>query len=661
MPLIADLFQIAILWTCLVGLGLAGRLVLPEAPFCLHFCLVPVILAAGLFFLEHFLPLGQLPWLWLPGLAVSWWLIRNMGKTLCRESVLWYFLLGFGVCFFWRYTFPDILAVSENLSDHAQLVTNSTGGLLPAEDIWVSGSKDDVYYVWQFYAAGLIHRFIGCSSGLTYHLGYCTMAGLTTAAIGAGIQAATRSLRAGWVASLCLVLGGNGATLVTPFMQQDQAPSYYASMRFIGSYAVLQTPETKTAFGVWLVNLIGQSQVDAPMEYYSYTLMLGDFHPPLSSMLFLGMAILGIGVAEVSKPGSLVDKICSAAVITTPFFLAISNTWTAPLQGVLVIGWFIYRRLTGRRDSFLFLFLSVFISYVAIAPFFLEFAHQSRSENALEWLQDRPPFLNWLLVMLPACVIWLGSLWMIRRVPLAPLVAVVGLSTMIGTYFFHIHDNYGGSFQIYNSTMKWWPWVYTTTVMLGLICVWPHKIWRSICLGLLFLSMAGSLYIFGYYWEKAAKNHMGRLDGYAWFTDDNVQKAVYEQALSLPKGVLIESVPPGAGSPALSIAQFTGNYSLAGYPAHEIQWRGDREDLTRIGENLDKFYEGALADPAGWLRGVVPGGVTYVVWLSRDNDRGLQIWPKLNEQLKGDYDWRSTYEYNAAHWGMWVQRKKPAN
>ena len=105
--------------------------------------------ATGLFFLEHYLPLGQLPWLWVPGLAISCCLIGNAEKTLWRESVFWYFLLGFGVCFLWRFTWPDLMAFSENLSDHAQLVSNSAGGLLPADDIWVKGSKDDIYYVFQ--------------------------------------------------------------------------------------------------------------------------------------------------------------------------------------------------------------------------------------------------------------------------------------------------------------------------------------------------------------------------------------------------------------------------------------------------------------------------------------------------------------------------------
>jgi len=659
MPLLADLFQIAVLLTCLIGLGLAGRLVFPEVPFCLHFCFAPVALAAGLFFLEHFLPLGQLPWLWLPGLAISCWLIRNAEKTLWRESVFWYFLFGFGVCFFWRFTFPDLIAVSENLSDHAQLVSNSAGGLLPAEDIWVKGSKDDIYYVFQYYAAGLIHRFIGCGSGLTYQLGYCTMAGLTSAAMGGGVQAATRSIRAGWLASLFLVLGGNGATLVTPFMEKN-TPSIFDSVHFVGGCALPVMPELKTAFGLWLINFIGPSRVDAPMEYYSFTLLLGDFHPPLSSMLFLALSILAIGVAERSPPGSLTDKVCSAAVMATPFLLIVSNTWTAPLQAILAAGWFLHRRCVGRGDAWPFLLVSCFVSFALIFPFFVQFAAEASNRNTFAWTPERAPFLNWVLVMLPACVIWLATLWAARRAPFARWVAKVALLTMLVTYFFHIDDGYGGAEAIFNSAMKWWPWVYTATVMLGLVCIWPHKLLRCIGVGLLFLSLAGNLSIFYFYWERTPKEHLGRLDGYAWFTDDLHQRSIYEELLSLPKGVVLESLLPHSAAPSLSIAQFTENYSPGACSWHEIQWRGGREDLNNLAENLDKFYNGAMAQPVSWLRGLVPGGVTYVVWLGRDNERGPRNWAKINDQIKDAYDWRDTFQDGDAHWGIWIQRPEGA-
>ena len=384
------------------------------------------------------------------------------------------------------------------------------------------------------------------------------MAGLTTAAMGAGIQAATRSIRAGWLASLFLVLGGNGATLVAPFMEKNHAPSIFDPVHFIGGYALPVMPEFKTAFGAWLINFIGPSNVDAPMEYYSFTLLLGDFHPPLSSMCFSwGFPFWPSAWRRGASGGAWTDKACSAAMMATPFLLIVSNTWTAPLQAMLAASWFLYRRWVGRGDTWLFLLVSGFISFVLIFPFFAQFAAASSNRNIFEWTPERAPFLNWVLVMLPAGVIWFATLQAAWRAPLARWVAAVALLTILVTYFFHIDDGYGGTEAIFNSAMKWWPWVYTATVMLGLVCIWPHKFLRGIGVGLLFLSLAGNLYIFYLYWEKTPKEHMGRLDGYAWFTDDLHQRSIYEELQSLPKGVVLESILPQTAAPSLSIAQFT--------------------------------------------------------------------------------------------------------
>ena len=72
--------------------------------------------------------------------------------------------------------------------------------------------------------------------------------------------------------------------------------------------------------------------------------------------------------------------------------------------------------------------------------------------------------------------------------------------------------------------------------------------------------------------------------------------------------------------------------------------------------NRNKFYTGTLNNPESWLRGIVPGGVTYIVWLGRDNQRGPQNWAKINDQIKDDYDWRETQQDGADHWGIWMQR-----
>ena len=657
MPLLADLFQAAILITALLGLGLASQRIWPEVPFCLHFCFAPLAFTACLFFLEHFLPLGQPKWLWIPGMVLSGWLIRTASPTWSKEPVLWYFFLGFSYCFLWRYTFPDIYPFSDRLNDHVHLMTYSAGGRLPAEDVWMKGNLSNCYYIFQYYAAGLIHRFLGSGPGLTFHLGYCAIIGLTTAAFGAAAQVAAKSIKAGWFACICLILGGNGATLVTPFMN-GAPPSPLAAERFIGSYAMPADPEYKTAFGSWLVHLIGPSKVDAPMEYFSYAIYIGDYHPPLSCFFLMALAVLAIVVAEGAVPGSLTEKFCVVGAISTPCFMLISSTMTVPFQGFLILGWLIYRWLIGRRDSWQFLLLVGIALMSLIFPYFSQFAYQSGNYTAhFQLMTERPPFLNWVLVMLPGILLWICCLWAARTQALARLVVVVGFISLIVTYFFEIFNGYTGIYEIYDTTMKWWPWVFTFLIMMGLICIWPYRNLRVIVIPFFVLTILANSYIMGAYWWTTPKDHLGRLDGYAWFTDVPHQEAIYEQLQTLPKGVVLESAPD-SGSAAITLAQFSGHYSLGGWTFFELFWRGNRQDIVQLEQNRDKFYNGKLDNAASWLRGIVPGGVDYIVWLNRDNDRGLDIWPKINDAIKDDYDWRSTFEYNLGHWGMWVKKSR---
>lgn len=656
MGLLADLSQVFILVLCLIGAGLLSRLIWPEVPFGFHFCFAPLAIIGLLFCLEHYFPLGQLPWLWVPWSLLSLILIKKAGPDLFQEPVLWYFSLGFGICFLWRFSFPDIYSTSEMLPDLNHLVSYSAGGKLPAEDTWMKGTTDDTYYIFQYYAAGLIHRFMGSGPGMTYHLGYCALVGIGIAAAGEGVRSACKAFGAGLLASLTLVLGGVGSSYLLPLMTPHFHVSAVHGMRFIGSFAVPATPEYKTAFGVWITDFLGKSAVDAPMEYYSYIVMLGDFHPSLSSLAFFGLAILAIGMAETAVKGSLTDRFCVTGAIASAVFVTVSNTWMMPLQVMLVSCWLVYRWWSGRQDRWIHILGSGLGCFILIFPFFMHFAYQTRSYPIhIEWVQVRPPLLNWILMMSPALLIWLLTLWEARKPLFAWFATIVGIGALLGTYFLYVHDIYGGTEAIFNTTLKWWPWVYALVMMLGLIAVWPSRARRRAVIGILLSTILFNGYIFQQTWREQ-KLHSGQMDGYAWFLEDHNHRNIYLELLGLPKGVVLESVDPKSYDVGCSLSLFAGHYSVGGWTDHEMLWRGGRPDIEQLAKNRDKFYKGTLENPESWLRCVVPGGVDYVIWLNRDNDRGLDIWPKINEQIKGSYDWRPTFEYDKGHWGIWVKR-----
>jgi hypothetical protein len=240
---------------------------------------------------------------------------------------------------------------------------------------------------------------------------------------------------------------------------------------------------------------------------------------------------------------------------------------------------------------------------------------------------------------------------------MAIFIVVMGAGAMIGTYVFYGHDMYGGPFAVFNTTLKWWPWAYALVLSLGIGVCWSTLLLRRIAMGIVILTLVGNLWIFGGSWLAQPKTHLGRLDGYAWFTDaEPEQRAIIEVLKTLPKGVVMESVPPNPSGPCITIAQFTGHYSLGGWIGHEMLWRGARIDLVALGNGRDAFYNSQLKDPVSWLNAAMPGGVNYIVWLDRDSARGPNNWPGVNDSIKSAYDWKEINTIGDTHWGIWVRK-----
>src|SRR5215471_16755045 len=109
---ISNALLVLVLWINLAGLALAVRRYFGS--WALARVGVPVALVAALFFVEHFIGLGHLGWLFPLSTAVSLWLVVRDRDFLCshwRMEVL--FHGAFLYALMWRYAFPDIDASSE--------------------------------------------------------------------------------------------------------------------------------------------------------------------------------------------------------------------------------------------------------------------------------------------------------------------------------------------------------------------------------------------------------------------------------------------------------------------------------------------------------------------------------------------------------------------
>src|SRR6476646_1415058 len=126
-----------LLLVCMVLVNLTGLAVLARSrtgSWLLARTASPLLVVVP-FFVEHFVGLGSLAWLWPFTTAASAWLIVRAWPVLEEnwriEAV---FLGGFGYALAWRYCFPDIDASSEKITDVTFVANYLHGNLLPPVD-----------------------------------------------------------------------------------------------------------------------------------------------------------------------------------------------------------------------------------------------------------------------------------------------------------------------------------------------------------------------------------------------------------------------------------------------------------------------------------------------------------------------------------------------
>lgn len=635
---------IAILLVNLAGLSVS--LARPLRSYALAKAAGPVLLAAGLFFVEHFVGLGGLHWLWPVTTACSLWLVwkeRESARAWWRVEAA--FAAAFAYPLAWRAAFPDISGSSEKIADLGFVANYMQGVTLPPVDGWFPPYPFTVYYGMQHYAAALLGRALNVDAGLAYNLGFCVVVGLAIFAAGSMAWLITRRRWAAFLVTAAFVAGGTGASLPVRWIKPNFTP--WDSMRFIGGSA---TPEQAALpLGEWLTRAAGVPEKDAlelPAETFGYLAQLGDFHPPLSGFLLLALALLAVALIERGEAET------PAAVVlglTVPLTIC-CDAWNLPLQAVLVAVWVAARPSCWRPVA-----AGAGAGLALMAPFLAGFGKSAlnvaSSFRFVEWGEHTPwllgaillyPFvgLAGLALLEGRAARWLGAFW---------------LFGFLAAEIVFVDDVYSGKFNRFNTALKWWPYLAAGTVLSG--GAWglaSRRRWlRALtCVPLL----AVAVYAFDLAWAfaVASKPNVARLDGAAWLERDPGEGPMLEWLRTQPRGTVMELWTAPAFSNSCAIPLFSGHRSLLGWPAHEKLWRGWNPLVASREAEIRAFYEGRIPAPLRWL---AANGVDHVLWLKGQNDPGAAPWRTIDERIGESYDWREFYRAGEFRVGLWSRRR----
>lgn len=660
MTLLLLLISLGLIWVNLVGLALLGNYITRDYAVARVGSVFAACLA--LFFVEHYYGLGP-RLVFLPfSTALSAWVIwRERGTLRQGWTVEASFAFGFLYCFVWRYTFPDIDLFEERIPDLVFIHNYLPGSLLPPADRWMPPFKADFYYSFQYYSAALLGRWFRLGPGLCYQFAYCVISGLITCSVYAAARRLCAWRHAGWIVTGALLLGGCGLAFVIHLSMK----SYIQPLEMVRYLGIGWDPQYKTALGMALEHMMykpGVSSVELPVEPLSYIIAKGEYHPPLTGFLVLVFSLLAIASLECEQAPRQRRVLHFLLAATIPLSL-IGNTWTFPLQTLLVIGWFIYRGVVGERDHWVAGLAGAGAATALSFPFLVNFMQESgarTTEFRVTPVGYHSTVVEWLSVFWPLVCLMVLSLWNRERRGLSLFFACIWLVLLACTEFFYNHDVNGGTWERFNSTLKWWGWIYAGCVLtLGALNLGSRSRLCRYGSVLVILLPCIQVYDYGRQFVETPKPTLGRLDGTYWITRDDTLRDIVSDLRELPDGICIDSGNGFANTDATVLPLYGNKKSLVGWPVQEGIWREYRSEIRDRVQQVATFYDGKMNDPLEWL---LRNDIRYVLWLQKDNDhlnvRFIPLWNKIRSR----YTWRH-YSGTDTDWavGFWERTDLPAH
>ncbi len=641
MSLVFLALAVTALWINLLGAGLAGRRLVDDLPIARVAGVLAVSLAC--FFLESFAGWGPHPPLLVFTTAGSLWLIWR-DRALLRQN--WgteaLFIAGFLYCLMWRYASPDIDATGEKMPNLMMIEAYMRGTRLPAPDIWLPPFRANFYYSFQHYAASLMGRVLGVGPGVTYHLAYCTIVGFITMLMGS-CAARLCAWRPGrLVCLLALIVGGSGSVVAAHVLFIH--PGMLDDVRFLGGSIEHDPTNWLGARVIPLMSTPGREPRDLPMEPMSYIIANGDYHPPLAGYLLLAFASVLIAAQATGAAGRRRWANHALLAATVPLAL-ISNAWVLPLMCILVGGWFAYRMISGEQGYLVPALVGLAVATALEYPYLLEFTQQTIVHNAAIGVtqpEDRTPWLGWCLTFWPVAGILILGLFNRERRSLAAFLIVVWALELAATEVFFNHDVYGGVWSRFNSTLKWWGWVYAGIILtLGASNLGSaSRLCRYGTVVMLLPCLVFGVDLHRHYNFISRSGTRGYIAGSGWLDRDPVAKDMVLVLAAQPDGIAHESGQKMENPDAPAVTLFAGKESLLGWPWHETTWRGNFSEIRERLAQVNDFYAGKLPDPLNWL---LHNNVRYVLWLSRDCADDNARFRPLYDQIKSRYFWHRLY------------------
>ncbi len=673
----------SLIFLCLTAVlllvNLAG-LALLLRPWVPHYALAKVAGVISfcllLFFVEHFIGLGRLTWLWPVSTLVSLTMLVRWREEI--KAGLWQqelvFALAFFAALFWKLSFPDLDGHSEQLTDLAFITSYLSGVTLPPPDYWLPDHRLDFYYSFQQYGASLLGRILGLSPGYTMNLATVLMLALLASL---AWSVASHFCKPRWprvVLVYAIMLGGTGLAPFTHFIFDQDKPgsdgaftavtNIWANVRFAGMYDhdVVDNALSRALFPKPPADSVTSPELqarDLPLETLSYLTVQGEYHAPQGGLLLLFLALTCLALLEAPRLDNNATAPVSPRVLqllfaaTVPLTL-ITNAWVFPLQSMLMGGWLVYRYVYKTPPDWPAIMLGGVGTLALSYPFISHFATQALS-TPIRWVTplDHTPFNLFIGILWPVLVLLVLAAFLMRCQRLSVLLITLFAILLLCSELFFADDPMADKFNRFNSTLKWWSWIYPGVLLgVGSMLLGAGG-WRRAAAVVVLLLVSTFSIDMAAYWIYSDKPSLGKFSGHHWLTKDQVDKQMLDWLKVAPDGVVLEGLGEGGAYMSTSaLSLFAGKPVAIGWPNHEAEWRGGPTFIPSFAEQVRTFYHGTLSDASGWL---TLSRIRYIVWTRRDETRDPTARKRIQEQIGRAYRWKPFWVNGDDELGIWVR------
>ncbi len=675
MQLIFLALTLSVIWLNLTALTVKAQKYLPNPHIARSTGLVGLVLV--LFFIEHFVGLGQLNYLWPITTSISAYVAWS-GREKLHWRAEWVFILAFLYAFSWRFLQPNINVSSERITDLYFISNYMSGVTLPPLDNWYPPHRFDFYYAFQHYGAALLGRIFNLEVGTSYNLAFALLMALP---ITLAWSVASYFIHAKWARLLLvasLVFGGTGLSPLlhlvfkgpaTPTEQTEQAQSSFGyaqyndafqflvrGARFIGSHdekAHQDSPRVNKQMAEWLFPINKPTPEFElrvlPLENFGYQFFVGDYHPPIGGFFLLLLALALMATIEAGVKSKLSQALLG---LTIPLMM-ITNTWVFPLQGFLICGWIGYRYWIKQTPNWFWLIGGGLAGAVLIYPFLIGFTSGGvNTPVKLVTGDNHTPWPRFLALFWPLLVLMVLSLLDIRWRKWSLVLVVTLASLLLISEFIYIDDPSGGKFVRTNTVMKWWGYIYVTGIVsLGAVCLGSSL--KRVKLPAILVLLLVNVYAYDVarFLIYSGKTEAGKIQGHQWLTKNPVNRDMFNYLKQAPFGVVLENLPKNAYMQSSVYAIFNDKPAMLGWPSHLRTWHDQVPQVWGLTREVRNFYQGKQGNTVQWL---LAREVRYIIF---DQQNKASHFDAINTQIKSQYNWLAFNAKGQRPIGIWVKQE----